>query len=417
MNKLFQRVYGATDVSGISRWSYSILGLLGTIALVWLFTAQLASAVIMSGSVKVYMNRLMLQHPEGGRIHAVQVVEGAVLQAGDQVLTLENPQLASLVRSLERQLFSERLRVHRLRAELLYPDGEFVIDYSGEDEERLAIAQTELNLYEARRRNLRSQELLLSEQVEHSRGEIIALEQSLVNDHAILERTRELADQGFVSALNVLTTEQTLNQRQAELSRARQRVAELEQRMPVLLEDFRNNAATELRLANERILDAEERLRPAREAFENLIVRAPVTGTVVNLTRLGPGAVLGSRETIAEIVPADRGLIIEGSLATEQVAFLTPGMPARIRIAQFSRVGYDELLGRLETISADTITQGMLGTSAYLVQVSMDELPPDIEYLLRPGMPVEIYIQTGTRTPFQYLTEPVTAFFKRAARE
>jgi len=37
--------------------------------------------------------------------------------------------------------------------------------------------------------------------------------------------------------------------------------------------------------------------------------------------------------------------------------------------------------------------------------------------LLRPGMPAEIFIQTGTRTPLQYLSEPVTSFLGRAARE
>jgi HlyD family type I secretion membrane fusion protein len=224
-------------------------------------------------------------------------------------------------------------------------------------------------------------------------------------------------DKKIVSPVNVINAEQSINQRHAELARAQQRVAELEQRLPVLMEDFRNNAALEYRQARERLLDAEERLRPAVEALNNLMVRSPTGGTVVNLTRLGIGAVLGAKETVAELVPLERGLILEGSLPTEQVAFLSPGMPARVRIQQLSKIGYDELMGVIETISADTISQGMLGTAVYIVQVDLGQLPPDIEAVMRPGMPVEIYIQTGTRTPFQYLSEPITSFLNRAARE
>ena len=32
-------------------------------------------------------------------------------------------------------------------------------------------------------------------------------------------------------------------------------------------------------------------------------------------------------------------------------------------------------------------------------------------------MPVEVYIQTGERTPFNYLMKPVTDYFNRAMKE
>jgi len=410
-------LFAPTDVAGISRTTYSLLLVLLFIAMLWLFTAPLASAVIIPGNVKVFKNRLVLQHPEGGRIEAVHVKEGDVVDEDHVILSLSNPQLASTVRGLERQIYSESLRVMRLRAEMVYPNGAFTLDELPEDAEHKSIAQTELNLFQARARNVASQELLLRQQVAHVYSEIAALRRSLANDVQMLERTRNLEVQGFVSPVNVINAEQSINQRQAELARAQQRVAELEQRLPVLLEDFRNNAALEYRQARERLLDAEERLRPAVEALNNLMVRSPTGGTVVNLTRLGIGAVLGAKETVAELVPLERGLILEGSLPTEQVAFLSPGMPARVRIQQLSKIGYDELMGVIETISADTISQGMLGTAVYIVQVDLGQLPPDIEAVMRPGMPVEIYIQTGTRTPFQYLSEPITSFLNRAARE
>jgi HlyD family secretion protein len=410
-------LYSATDVAGISRWTYSLVAVLLVLCLLWLATAPLASAVIISGSVKVYKNRLMLQHPEGGRIEAVHVQEGDAVREGDVLLSLANPQLVSVVRGLERQVFSESLRAQRLQAEMAYPNGRFDLGRVPQDSEYEIIATTEFNLFQARLRNLISQEQLLQQQVTFVRDEIDALGRSMTNDKSILQQTLRLEQQGFVSPVNVLNAEQTVNQRDAELARAKQRVAELEQRLPMLLDDYRNNAAMEYRLASERLLDAEEKLRPSKDALSNLLVRAPTEGTVVNLTRLGVGAVLGAKETVAELVPAERGLILEGSLATEQVAFLQAGMPARVRIPQLAKIGHDELQGSLATISADSVSQGMLGTAAYMVQVDLGKLPPEVEALLRPGMPAEIFIQTGTRTPLQYLSEPVTSFLGRAARE
>jgi hypothetical protein len=78
----------------------------------------------------------------------------------------------------------------------------------------------------------------------------------------------------------------------------------------------------------------------------------------------------------------------------------------------------DGILGRSRlSRSADSVSQGMCDTAAYMVLVGLGKLPPEVEALLRPGMPAEIFIQTGTRTPLQYLSEPVTSFLGRAARE
>lgn len=417
VSPIFQGLFSATDVAGISRWTYTLLALLLVSGSFWVMTAQLSSAVIVNGSVKVYKNKLTLQHPEGGKIDAVHVQEGTEVTEGQTLLTLSNPQLASMVRGLERQIFSEKIRAARLQAEMAYPDGSFSPDTLGSDAEQLAIISTEKRLFEARLRNIQSQERSIRQQIAHVHAEISALQRSLQNENTILERTRDLAQQGFLSSASALTAEQTINQRQVDLARAQQRVAELEQRLPVLVDDFRNNAALELRATNERILDVVEKARPSKEALQNLEIKAPTDGTVVNLTRLGPGAVLGAKEIIAELVPSNRGLILEGSLPTEQVAFIRPGMPARVRISQLTKMGFDDFAGTLSNISADSVSQGMLGTSAYMVQVDMGPLSPEVEKRLRPGMPVEIYIQTGTRTPFEYLSQPITDFINKAARE
>jgi HlyD family secretion protein len=75
----------------------------------------------------------------------------------------------------------------------------------------------------------------------------------------------------------------------------------------------------------------------------------------------------------------------------------------------------EEFEGVVRTLSADSISQGMLDTSAYLVQVDIGDLPEGVMAMLKPGMPAEMFVQTGTRTPFEYVTEPITDFLNKAA--
>lgn len=411
-------LFAPTDVVGISRWTYSLVAVLLVVIGIWMITAPLASAVIISGTIKVYKNRMVLQHPEGGVIEAVHVQEGQSVTADQLLLTLKNPQLVSTARSLERQYFSEVMRSQRLQAEMAYPHGTFELtETKSWDEEQLGIAKTERNLFDARIRNLRTQEQSVRQQIGHVQSEIAALTRSLANDREILARTQDLARQGFVSGMSALNAEQTVNQRQADMARSQQRVSELQQRLPVLQDDFRNASAAEYRTVSERLLEVQERLRPAQLAQENLQIKASTEGTIVNLTRLGPGSVLGAKETIAELVPTERGLILEGSLSPDQVAFIAPGMKARVRISQLTKFGVDDFYGEVKTLSADSVTQGMMGTAAYLVQVDIGDLPQTTMSKLKPGMPVEIYVQTGTRTAFQYLSQPISNFLNRAAKE
>lgn len=411
-------MFAPTDVVGISRWTYSAVMVFLILAGVWMLTAPLASAVIISGTVKVYKNRVILQHPEGGVIESLWVQEGQLVKNNQVLMTLNNPQLESTARSLERQYFSELLRAQRLQAEMTYPHATFAVDGNGSwDDEQRSMVSTEQNLFEARIRNLRTQEQSIRQQIGHVQSELSALSRSLANDQETLARTQDLARQGFVSGASALSAEQAIHQRQADIARAQQRVSELQQRLPVLQDDFRNASAAEYRSVSERLLELQERLRPAQLAKENLQIKATTDGTIVSLTRLGPGAVLGAKETIAELVPSDRGLILEGSLSPEQVAFIEPGMRARVRINQLAKLGVDDFDGEVKTLSADSVTQGMMGTSAYLVQVDIGDLSESTYSQLKPGMPVEIYVQTGTRTAFQYLSQPISDFLNRAARE
>jgi HlyD family type I secretion membrane fusion protein len=402
--------------TGLLKFYFVLIGmvLLGVIVI---FSAQLKSAVIINGTVKVFKNRAVLQHPEGGRIGKIWVTEGQRVKANQVILEIDNPVLMSTYRSLQRQLFAEQVRQVRLQSEMQFP-AKFVIQgFDQSDAEKRAIVMTEERLFSSRRRNLQSQLSSIEQQMIYLTDEIQALTRTIENDDSIYKRNSELEVQGFVSKIAIVNQDQAIQSHKAELARAKQRHSELSQRSTSLIDDFQNNAAVESRACSDRILEYEEKLKPTLEARSHLLIRATQEGTLVNLTKLGPGSVLGAKETVVEIVPEDRSLVLEGNLPPDQVSFVKQGMTAQVNFQQLKNVLPKQLQAEVITVSADSVSQGAMGTYTYLVRLSLDQIKPEELELLRPGMPAEIHIQTGARSIYDYLSSPVTSYFDRSMRE
>jgi multidrug efflux pump subunit AcrA (membrane-fusion protein) len=75
--------------------------------------------------------------------------------------------------------------------------------------------------------------------------------------------------------------------------------------------------------------------------------------------------------------------------------------------------------GSVNYVSADRMTDAQTGTPYYVVNV--DVQPGALEQAgnlkMQAGMPAEVYIRTDSRTAFDYLLAPVTAYLRRGMRE
>jgi HlyD family secretion protein len=144
--------------------------------------------------------------------------------------------------------------------------------------------------------------------------------------------------------------------------------------------------------------------------------------------------VIGSGETIMSIVPREDDLIVEAKVAPSEVDQIVLGASAVVRISAGNQRTMPELDGILIHVSADLTRDppgvGGPGQAYYLVRVSLPKTPsiPSLasgegngrglnEFHLRPGMPAEIFIQTGARTPLQYLLKPLREQIARTFRE
>jgi HlyD family secretion protein len=119
------------------------------------------------------------------------------------------------------------------------------------------------------------------------------------------------------------------------------------------------------------------------------------------------------------IVPQDRPLVITARVNPADVDQVSAGQEAVVMFTGLNLRDLPQLSARVTQVSADAFSDAALAQSFYRVEL---ELLPDSRALLAgqtllPGMPVEVFLQTGDRSPLAYLTEPLLAYFGRALRE
>jgi HlyD family secretion protein len=113
-----------------------------------------------------------------------------------------------------------------------------------------------------------------------------------------------------------------------------------------------------------------------------------------------------------EIVPESDELQIEAKLPPQEIDHVLRGQRAYARFSAFNQRTTPQLEGVVTYVSADLTRDRQANANAayYTVRVT---LPPSERRRLGSlklvsGMPVEVFLQTGSRTMMSYLLKPIT---------
>jgi HlyD family type I secretion membrane fusion protein len=402
----------------------------------WAALAPLSGAIIAQGFVKVDLNRKVVQHLEGGIVREIRVRDGEQVRQGQALVVIEDVRVDATMDQLSTQLIAERARGARLLAEAAYAARPaFPADILRRESER-RIAETlerERALFQSRRAAVESQIALLRRQVRESSEEAAALNDQIAAESRALGLQREelkanedLLKQNYVQKTRVLTLQRAVaeyeakhGEHRAELAKARQRSSELDLRILSAQNAYKQTAVDELKDATARIFDVEERLRPSQDAAQRQQVMAPIGGEVVGLRVFSPGAAVGPRDVLMEIVPTDKTLIIEARIRPEDINHVHAGSEADIRLTAYKQRTTPLVLGTVSYVSGDRMVDTQTGSPYYTVHIGV---PPGAlaeagNLRLQAGMPAEIFIRTDQRSALDYLLAPVTSYLRRGMRE
>ncbi|SMH40969.1 HlyD family type I secretion periplasmic adaptor subunit [Maritimibacter sp. HL-12] len=428
------------------RWSARDALILGAVACVvliggfgiWSVTARIEGAVVAPGTVEIDARRQVVQHPDGGAVADILVREGDTVAAGQVLARLDPDELLSALTIIELQILELRARRARLEAER---DGLAELRFS-EDLLDAAIRQpgideflaSNLDHFAQRRENhlasierLRRRKAQIGTQIEGlgaQRGATV-LQAALIAEE--IEIQQALATRGLARRAPVLAMEReaarlegVLGEIQAAIGHNEERAAEIEHEIAAARAQRREEALAQVSEQEGRELELTERRRAIRARLGRLDIRAPLAGVVHALEITGPGAVIRPAQPVLQIVPENALLVVAARVDPVDVDKVHAGQPVSLRFPAFDARHGRAVSGEVVAVSPDAFTDDRTGRDFYRARIILPEaevarLPGNAS--LRPGMPVDAYLQTGMRSPLAYLTSPVTAYFRKALRE
>ena len=111
-------------------------------------------------------------------------------------------------------------------------------------------------------------------------------------------------------------------------------------------------------------------------------------------------------------------MVVEAKIAPGDIDQVALGA-AFVRIMAGNQRTTPQLLGKVTRISADLTKEQQTNEAYFLIRITLPET--DVRRLnelkLVPGMPAEVFVQTGERTPLQYLLKPLHEQIARTFRE
>ncbi len=141
--------------------------------------------------------------------------------------------------------------------------------------------------------------------------------------------------------------------------------------------------------------------------YEPYNIVANLKGRIQSLNYKNPGAVVKKGEPILTIVPQDQTLIVLGKLFVKDRGYVTVGQSSKVKLANQDQLKFGPIDAKIVSISPDAV-QSQEG-SYYEIELELKEqkfTAGNIDYVLVPGIQVQIFILTGERTVLSYVTTP-----------
>lgn len=402
----------------------------------WAVFTEIAGAVAAPGQLVVDTHVKEIQHPLGGVVAELLVRDGDRVRKGDLLVRLDKTVARANLAVVDKELLELGARQARAEAER---DGRDTVTFpaeleAGQDDPAFAeVLRGEARLFALRKAARDSQKSQLTEQLGQLEQEIRGLDAQLRAARAEkaliakeLEGARQLWESKLVTVMRLTALERDaagsegrVSSLVASIAKARGKLSEINLKIMQIDQDLSAEVGKELAQIRARTAELAERRVTAGDQLRRIDIRAPQDGLVHQLAVHTIGGVIPPGGTIMQIVPEGDGLTVESRIPPHEIDRVSMGQMAVLRFSAFNQATTPELFGEVNRISADISQDPHTGTPYYTVRIGLSD--PEIARLagrkLLPGMPVEGFIQTGTRTVASYLTKPLQDHLVKAWRE
>lgn len=403
---------------------------------VWAFVAPIDAGVSVPGTVVVLGNRKAVQHPKGGVVERILTREGATVQQGDVLVKMNPLNTEADYTQYEMQYINLLATESRLLSERA---GRSAIVWKQELERRSKDARVveakliQTQFFKSRLEDQRGQQDILKEQIAGLEAQVEGLQQLLKARKAQLEilteeakNNRQLADEGYVPrsrandiARSVSELAGGIANSGADLAKTRTSIAGTRLQLIQLRTNYLKDIDSQLSETQKSREALQTKVQSLKFELDSTELRAPVSGTVVNLKIYTAGGVISAGQTLMEIVPVDEHLLIEARVPPNLIDKVKVGLEADMRFIAFNITTTPVIPGRVKVVGADRVKPEGSQEEVYLAQIEVTSEGRKLlgSLSVQPGMPVDVIVKTGERSFMSYFVKPISDRFAGALKE
>jgi len=429
------------------RWlMLSLCGLL-VVALIWSIIGRVDVIATASGKVIPSGNVKQIQPIEIGYVRSIHVANGQHVAAGQLLVELDPTVVGAEAEQADKSLLGAEIGAARNTALLGHLDGRSS-RFAAPSRTPSDIASTEAQYvrsaiaeYEGERASLTQQRAEKRAELASVEAEIAKLQQTLPIVEQQLGARRELTDKGYFSKIRLLEYEQlkiehvqNIAVQQANAARVRATIADIDAQLTTLRGTFGKNAANDLAQSQEKSGLARAEVTKSQRRAAYLQLRAPVSGTVQQLSIATIGGVVQPAQTLMIIVPDAATPVVEARIQNKDIGFVREGQSVRVKLETFPFTDYGIVPGVVESISRDAVDTSEPG-AAETRDRNGRVVQPGLVYTTRirllkrsirvagrdqpigPGLAVQAEIKTGDRRVIEYLISPLAQTLDESGRE
>ena len=393
----------------------------------WGAMAPLEEGVAASGQIVVEDNRQKVQHLEGGIVSELRVREGETVEAGDVLVVLQGTASLSSRDQIVQEYGALAASVARLRAlqeNKISPDFSVLKTLELGDVEREDIIRRETGLFKQQRNSLQADIAVLNARIQSTRqlqssreGQILIAQTALDSARAELVVISDIFEQQLARRDQVTSAERLVATLEGDIAAltsqrddARASEADLVAQIAQAQASSARDTATALLETSADLLAAQDRLNQAQDVLDRSVIIAPVSGEVLNMSFATIGGVVGSGETLMEIVPDIGEVTASVQISATDRSVISEGQNVRTQFSSYKGWQAPRLTGEIIDVSADLKTDPVTGVPYYeaRLRVPKSEIARTQGVDIIPGMPVDVFIYSGrSRTLLDYLFEPL----------
>lgn len=345
--------------------------------LIWALFANLDIVATAPGQVMPIQSVKVIQHVDGGRIAAIEVVDGQEVKEGQVLIRLNDTEAGAEYQTLSAKYWGLFARVERLRALL----GDRKADFSTiPDQYKQLVVEQEFTLKTSK------------EQISQLEAEIKILSE-------VSSIRGDLAKEKLATRVQALDAQRNLGQARAELLR------------------YRRANMDDLNTSSGELAQVEEQLAKLKDRLERVDIASPVDGVVQDLKFRTVGGVIPPGAILMNVVPVDGKMHAEVRVQPTDIGFVKKGESARLKLGTYDFMRYGTVEGTVTMVSSYSTLDEKLNPYFKVIVSIPQNYVGDKEKTIEPGMTVQADIITDRQSVLRYLLRPIYIAFSQGLRE